>query len=411
MKVLIIEDDIYNAELLEEFLTIIFKGEFEDPIETKILSHGKYVVKEAVSFEPDVILLDILMPDKNGLDCIEELQNVELTIDIPIIVISAKIEYSIIQEAITLGAFEYIKKPFDRFELLTKLKMAHRFCLNNKKLKEYQTYANINESLIHAKRIQNSLFPDKEKRKNILPNSDYIYIPKDILSGDFLWLNKIGIGKKIIFVGDCTGHGLPGAMLTVMGSTLLNKNINYRYEYTPAKILDYLGHEINILLNSKDTYTLYDGLDGACLLLDEEHGFLEYAGASTPLIITSKQDKLIINGQEHEPHLIQDSWSLFMVAGDNISVGKESINYTFNNHRLKINKGDRLYLSTDGYSDQIGYIGTKSSKYGRKRYLNTIINFQESSIFHQKTILYEKHKEWRGQMDQMDDILILIIEI
>jgi phosphoserine phosphatase RsbU/P len=408
MNILILEDNVDCAYLISEILTnrINFINEY---INIKILNSGNDLIKDVIEFKPDVILMDMLLPDKHGLEHIKDLKNIETTSDIPIIVITGLYDSEDVKKAMNSGCFEYIKKPIDKIELITKVKFANKFYNQNKKLKEYQLFANINESLIQAQRIQKSLFPDKERFRKSFENYDYLFIPKDVLSGDFIWIKSVD-NKEILFVGDCTGHGLPAAMITVMGHTLLNKNINYRYEYTPSEILNYLTSEINFLLNSKDTYSIHDGMDGVCLLITDN--IIEYSSAKLNILIVSKKKKIILNGFEKIPCAKNDEYNLFTLPTDRYSIGREAIDYRFINNRLKLQEGDRIYISTDGYYDQLGFVcGKKDVRLGKKKYYQILLNIQEYDFKIQKEKLYNYFKDYKGDFEQNDDITIFMFEI
>lgn len=405
MNILIIENDANSAIFLEDF----FKNnkDFKE-IKMKIIHSSIYLVKEIVKFESDVVLIDLII-EQNDLEFVKQLSSLELTRDIPIIIISDISEQESVKNAILAGCFEYIKKPINFLELTNKIKMAYKYRLNNKKLKQYQLYANINESLLQARRIQTSLFPDRNKRKLVLTKSDILYIPKDILTGDFLWISQISETQKLVFVGDCTGHGLPGSLLTVMAYTLLDQNFNYRYEYKPSEILNYLTKEFNILLNSQDTYTNNDGIDGICLLID--NNYIEYSSSHIHMIIVSNSKKLIMDGEQKIAYCKNETYYLFNFTGNIYSIGRESINQLFDNHRVKLNCGDRIYLFTDGYVDQFGSDHEKVSKFSKKRFYQILLDIQEESLESQIDILYQKFQDWKGTLEQLDDIMVFVIEI
>jgi len=408
MNILVLEDDNDCAFLISEILTNRINF-VDNDVNIKILNNGINLIKEVIEFKPDVILMDMILPDKHGLEHIKDLKNIETILDIPIIVVSSLYDYDDVKNAMNAGCFEYIKKPIDSIELITKIKFANKFYNQNKKLKEYQIYANVNESLIMAQRIQKSLFPDKDKFKELFTNSDYMFIPKDVLSGDFIWL-KSADKKVILFVGDCIGHGVPAAMLTIIGQTLLNKNINYRYEYTPSEILNYLTLEMNCLLNSKDTHTIYNGMDGVCLLIIDN--IIEYSSAKLNITIVSKKKKIILNGFEKIPCMKNGDYNLFTLPIDRHSIGRESIEHDFTNNRLKLHDGDRIYITTDGYYDQLGFSGgKKDTRLGKKKYHQILLNIQEYDFKIQKEKLFNYFKDYKGDFEQNDDITIFMFEI
>ena len=407
MNILIVDDDVYLTLYLEEILKNC--KDFKEPLKIKVLNNGVYLIKESVKFNPDIILMDLMLKECSGVDYIKLLTRVELTYDIPIIAISAKSDFEDVKEAIDAGSFDYVKKPINKLELITKIKIANNYRQNNKLMKKYQIFANVNESLLQAQRIQTSLFPDKIKRKLVLPKSEMIYLPKDILTGDFLWLNKINDIQKLVFVGDCTGHGLPGSLLTVMSYTLLEQNLNYIHKYKPSDILNYLSEQFSYLLKSNDTYSFNNGIDGICLLFDDK--YIEYSSSRTNLIIISKFKSIFVDDIENFPCDSLNEYNLYIFSGNIHNIGKDSYNKLFDNYRIKLNEGDKIYLFTDGYADQFGGKEIKSSKFSKKRFYELLLNIQNESLESQRNIIYDNYIDWKGDLEQLDDILGLIIEI
>lgn len=402
-KVLIVDDDLTNLKIIEAIL--------HNETINKTLNTGINIIKETIEFKPDVIILDIMMPDKDGYECLKELTLHDLTSDIPIIMLSAKIEHEDVKKSLNNGAFEYVKKPVDSAELLSKLRAAIKIHEKNKEIKEYKSYANVHESLLHARRIQNSFLPDKEQRRKLFPTLEILFLPKEIVSGDFYWMNEID-DKKMLFLGDCTGHGVPASMISIMGFTLLNKNINYKKETDPSKILSFLTKEINNILNSKDSFTMYDGMDAGLIVFEKNNNNLFFAGARMDLFIVSKRKNILHNGKNLHPIQSDNNIQLFKISSDVFSIGKESIGNIFNKHHIKIEKGDRIFLWTDGVYEQLGSNENyKIKKYSKRKFFDFFIKIQNLSINKQKTLIAKEIEEWKGDIDQLDDITFMGLEI
>lgn len=399
-KIMIVDDYSMNVKSLEHMLKNNYEiHKFYDGID---------ILKNTIDINPDLILLDLMMPDKDGYECLDELQKHQLTKDIPIIIITSLVEYDEIKKSMVKGAFDYIKKPVDKTELFNKVGIALKYKEKDNILKKYQIFANINESILYAKRIQDSILPDKKIIKSIFNNIKILYQPKDILSGDFYWVNEID-NKKYLLLGDCTGHGIPGSILTIIFTLLLDK-YQYYSELSPSKVLEYLSSEINIVLNSNDAYTNFDGADAA-LLMFTDNETLYYSGANIDLIIVSKE-YISFNGKLYDATFSNEIYKLYNINANNFSVGRESVDYIFNTYKLKLNKGDRIYLWSDGIYHQFGVNeDCKVKKYSKKRFLQFLLDIQNSNITEIKTLVAEEINKWMCGLDQIDDITFLCLEI
>lgn len=250
----------------------------------------------------------------------------------------------------------------------------------------------ITDSINYARRIQDSILPPDHHVENILPQSFIFYAPKDVVSGDFYWVEKSN--SLLIFAAvDCTGHGVPGALMSVVGFNLLNQAVNEMNLTRPADILHHLDYGVNKLLRQSDTdNTVKDGMDLAVCTLDPKTRELQYAGVFNPAYIVS-------NGQ-----LTQLRADKFPIG---INVDGKTDNYT--NHSIRVMPGDMIYLFSDGYADQFGGPAGKKFMYNRFRLLLTEIS--GLPVKKQKEILGEKFTEWKGTLEQIDDVLIIGVRV
>jgi len=248
---------------------------------------------------------------------------------------------------------------------------------------------NITDSITYAKRIQWAIMPSRAKFKQLLPNSFILYMPKDIVSGDFYWITEI---EDRIFIAavDCTGHGVPGAFMSIIGYDLLRNITKERKIFKPSEILDYLNKALIELLtkNEMEDDAVKDGMDMSICVLHKSKGILEYAGAFNPLYII-RNNKII------------------SIKGDRFSVGlgNEHEDVPFKNHIIKIQRGDKFYLFSDGYADQFGGPKGKKMKYLRFRHL--LLSINNLPYMKQARELKNQFVEWQGQLEQVDDILVL----
>ena len=266
----------------------------------------------------------------------------------------------------------------------------------------------ITDSIYYAKRIQNALLPPLIFLEKHLPEHFIMFKPRDIVSGDFYWATEKG-NKLIITAADCTGHGVPGGFMSMLGISFLNEIVNQKSVIQANEILNSLRNNIiSSLHQTSEDDSSKDGMDIAmCVidlvpvpsLLDKEEVYnMEFAGANNPLYIIRK------NGDTENPS------RLTVIKGDNMPIGIH-VNYkrSFTNHKIQVKKGDRLYLFSDGYADQFG--GPKGKKFKYKNFKNLLIENYDKPMPVQEDILEKALKQWQGDHEQVDDIIVIGIRI
>lgn len=249
------------------------------------------------------------------------------------------------------------------------------------------------DSIHYAKRIQGSLLAsDTFLKKNL---SDYfiLYKPKDIVSGDFYWAQQID-GKFIICTGDCTGHGVPGAFMSLLAVSSLNEITIQRNITQPDKILNLLRENIIQVLNPEGAqHEAMDGLDCSICKFDFKNMKLEYAGANNPIwVIGSGAEKQLI---EHK--------------ANKQPVGNYTVQTPFSLQNINIKKDDCIYAFTDGYADQFG--GPKGKKFKYKQLKELLMVISNKPMIEQKQLLDNTIETWKGSLEQIDDILIIGIKV
>ncbi len=234
----------------------------------------------------------------------------------------------------------------------------------------------IRDSINYAQRIQYAVLPAFEKIDKTLKEYFVLFRPKDIVSGDFYWFDTIQSVSAdnetpqetvVIAAVDCTGHGVPGALMSIIGSTILNRSTINTNTYSPAEALGFLNKEISKTLNS-----IKDGMDISLCAINFERMELQYAGANNPLYIVRKKQ-------------------FIEVKADKKAIGADTENpemKTFTNHTIKLEKGDMIYLFTDGYADQFG--GPKGKKFKYKQFQDLLLEINDNSIAEQKEKLNDK---------------------
>lgn len=312
---------------------------------------------------------------------------------------------------------------------LTKKEIIARLALeeSNKEIKHQKAIVDeqnkdIRDSIHYAQRIQYSMLPNEEKISAALENYFILYQPKDIVSGDFYWSTQVqttpsdgSAGHKVavLAVADCTGHGVPGALMSIVGSTILNQSITSKEVNSPAEALRFLNQELN--KNLKD---IRDGMDMSLIAINFSNFTMQYAGAHNPVYIVRNKE------------IIELKPDKFPIGNDdNYPMEKK-----FTDKNFSLEKGDIIYLFTDGYSDQFGHSEEmklkaaetwnndklsetqinetvlsmlKGKKFGNKRFQQLLIDISHLPIKEQKEKLLKTHTEWKGELEQIDDICVI----
>ncbi len=251
-------------------------------------------------------------------------------------------------------------------------------------------YRKTQESIEYAKKIQASILPGEEQYHQVFQDIFIIYRPKDIVSGDFYWISQSG-DKVIVAVVDCTGHGVPGALVSLIGNNALNEAINENGIVDPAEILQYIDVKVTQQLN-KGGRELNDGMDlGICLMepLDQEHIKLTFAGAKNTLFVMT-------------------DGSLVTLKGDRKSIGGAKENFRFSTQEMILNRGDLIYMTTDGYIDQAN---PKRERFGSKRFKAMIEDIHCIDIADQKWVFEKALDDHQLDTEQRDDINMIGLRI
>lgn len=259
--------------------------------------------------------------------------------------------------------------------------------IESQRVKLEHLYNEVTDSIKYAKRIQEAILPPEALIKKELPNSFVLYKPKDIVSGDFYWMEKVD--NKVFFAAvDCTGHGVPGAFMSIVGYNLLKQIV--KEESDPGKILNKLSRGVKDTLHQGvEEDSSKDGMDIALCSYDTQTKVLKYAGAYNPLYL--------VRGGE----LIETKADKFPIGG----ALKDSDSLTYTSHTIQLQTDDTVYIFSDGYADQFG--GEKGKKFMVKQFRQLILSIQDKSMEEQKRYLNYIIEQWRGNHEQVDDILIM----
>jgi serine phosphatase RsbU (regulator of sigma subunit) len=246
---------------------------------------------------------------------------------------------------------------------------------------------NITDSLIYAQRIQEALLPSESYFRKYFEDSFILFKPKDIVSGDFYWIGEKN-NKVFVVAADCTGHGVPGALMSMIGIKLIEKTINEDNIEVPSQILAVLNKELEKTFSrEKNLGTIIrDGMDIGLAVIDRELRKVDYAGAFLPL------------------YHIHDG-SLVEIPADKIIIGMNPEGHPYKDHVIDLIEDDIFYIFSDGYVDQFGGKENKKFMYRRFRYLLTTIH--HFPVSDQKSILEENIKTWMGINEQVDDMMVI----
>lgn len=243
------------------------------------------------------------------------------------------------------------------------------------------------ESLNYAERIQKAMFTRESDIAEMFPDFFIMQKPKDIVSGDFYWGKKI---KDTIFLAavDCTGHGVPGAFMSLIGLELFRQIICAMKVYTPGKIIDEINNSFDQIFDKVDDLTVRDGMDLTLCAVNTKTNMLEFAGAFNPLYIIRNREIIEIKGDK-------------TMVGPYMGIERRP----FTNHRFQLKSRDRIYMFSDGYADQFG--GPEGKKFKYRRFRHLLLSLSDKPLRGQNKILESSINEWKGDIEQVDDILVM----
>lgn len=250
----------------------------------------------------------------------------------------------------------------------------------------------ITDSINYARNLQLAILPPDQQVRQLLPESFILYKPKDIVSGDFYWLEQWG-DKILVAAADCTGHGVPGAFMSIVGNNLLQQAVNNYGLSKPFLILNNLNKQISKMLHqTEEASTVKDGMDIALISIDQKERKVEFAGAYNSLWLIRDND---IREYPADKHPI------------GAFIGEEL--KQFSHHEFQYQPGDRLYIFTDGYADQFG--GTSGKKLKYKNFRSLILEYHQLPMSLQREKLLHFMDDWKGNLEQIDDMLIIGIQL
>jgi len=404
-SVLYIDDEEHNL--------ISFKSTFRREYNIHVATSGKSGLEIMEKNEINLVITDQRMPEMTGVQFLEKVK--DLYPDCVRMIMTGFSDMDAIIQAINKGnIYRYITKPWNRAELkitidsafeVYHLKLQNRNLIadlkevnqNLEKIVEQRTHQieqqrrNITDSIQYASRIQSALMLPSGELDRLLPSHFILNKPKDIVSGDYYWVS-LRNNRMIVAVADCTGHGVPGAFMSIMGINFLNEIVSRTEILKANEILDELReHLIRSLGQTGQKDETRDGMEMALCIIDLENNQLQFSGAFRPLYIFRNKE-------------------LIEIKGDRMPIGiydEEELSFT--NREMKVQDNDVFYLFTDGYVDQIG--GPDRKTYKSRKFKKLLSDIHLKPLKEQKSILEKEHNAWRSEIEQIDDILIMGIKL
>jgi serine phosphatase RsbU (regulator of sigma subunit) len=397
----------------EEDNLVVFNSTFRRDYEVHLAKSGMEGLEIMKNHPIHVIITDQRMPEMTGIQFLEKVIP-DYPDSIRMILTGFSDIEAIIQAINTGRVYRYITKPWSREELkinIDKGLETYQLREQNRKLIEDLKEANqtleqkvvertkmieaqkseLTSSIQYARRIQNALLPRNDEFARLFPSFFILSRPKDIVSGDYYWLG-VKDDVVVIAVADCTGHGVPGAFMSLLGVSFLNEILNKSVKIRANEILNQLRDQvIKSLHQTGKSKEARDGMEIALCVVDKGKNKLQFSGAFRPLY-------LVRNGEIHE------------MNGDNMPIGiYEEDDNSFTNKEMQFYDGDIIYLFTDGYIDQMG--GESRKTFRSQNFKKLLMDIHGESMQKQKDILETNYNVWKGPNDQQDDILIVGIKM
>tara|TARA_B100000809_G_scaffold244383_1_gene270244 strand:+ start:1026 stop:2279 length:1254 start_codon:yes stop_codon:yes gene_type:complete len=414
--ILIIEDE----KILRETLAEIIGLNGYKVVQARDGEEGVEVFTETT---PDLVLCDINMPKMDGLNVLKVIrQNDELK-HTPFVFLSALSSMPDLRLGMNKGADDYLTKPFHYKELLSTISLQLKKSVELKKIGREYSRKNIKDykvkikgktkgfldSLNRAKTIQNVILPSAQKMDELLPNHFNYFLPKYVISGDFYLVRKFK-GITLIAVADCTGHGMPGALISMVCNMSLINALDQFGLTKPAEILTKANDIFLDFMNTNESNISKDGMDICLCSIDSNSNLIRFAGAKRPLYLITKINKFKpVSISNNFSGLIEEEDVLYEIKGNNCSVGSEDPIFEVEEQIFEYNNGDSIYLSSDGYVDQFG--GDLDRKFKSKKLKKLLLSIHNKTMSEQKKLLAHEFQSWRGNKEQVDDATIIGIKL
>jgi CheY-like chemotaxis protein len=382
--ILIVDDNPKNLQILGNYLR-------KENYKVEFALDGESALDWIGRTEFDLILLDIMMPGMDGFEVCRILKSDPVKQKIPVIFLTAKVDTESIVNGFDLGAVDYVIKPFNQKELIARVKTQIEIKRSRDEIAKNLIEIEFKNKLIkysiqYAQTIQAAVLKASMNGSDFFPEQFCLLLPKDIVSGDFYWFHRID-NKLLVGLFDCTGHGIPGAFMSMLGVTLLNETVIREKIIEPHLILNRLRKKIIEALGQKGIISeVRDGMDGSIISYDLTSRKLVYSCAYNPL------------------YLIRDN-KIIELKGDRMPLSYYAKMTDFSSQEIKTRRNDRVYLSTDGFIAQFG--GQKQKKFGTAQFKELLIRHHMNPLEVQKQLLVDTFLNWKGKEEQVDDITVV----
>lgn len=378
--ILIVDDNRMNIAAIRASLKSLM-----DTYDLVEVQRGGDALKATKLRLPTLILLDIRLPDMTGFEVAKALKAARATRNIPIIFISGLDDVDSKLQGFMTGGVDYITKPFHRQEVLARVQTQLKIHSLQSNLETRNN--EISESIAYAKNIQKAILPTREQFKRAFSKHFIFYRPKDVLSGDVFWLREYH-GDWLVACLDCTGHGIPGALISIVGNSLLEQVCTIDDDLNPGEMLKHINDRFVSTLNQRDDSSrVQDGIDMALCRINRKENTVIFSGAYRPIF------------QIRNKTIIEWKGSKYPVGGT------QEAKKNFANHKIRLQKGDEIILFTDGYSHQFG--GKEGKKLSGKKFKEIIQGLAGKNSTEQKNGLKKQFELWKGNLEQVDDVLVI----
>jgi len=387
-RVLIVDDNSKNIQVLGKVLQ-------EDSIEIEFALDAQSGLQWIRDSSFDLVLLDINMPDMDGIEMCRLIRKDKSLDTMPIIFLSAQTDRASVLKGFEAGAQDYIAKPFERRELLARVRTQLEIKRNREQISRYanlieQRNKQTTESIRYARSIQQAILQSSLCYNEGSAETFIIYQPRDIVSGDFYYFQSMD-STYIMGVFDGLGHGIPGGFISMLGYSMLNDIIIREKCFSPGDILGKIRSRfIQAFHLEGKLMEIKAGMDGSIISYDMKTGVVRFSGAYSNIYLY--RDKQVME-----------------FKGDNMPLTYHMDMREFQTQEFNVQKNDILYLLTDGYTDQFG--GPSDKKFSRRRFRSLIKEIGNQPLSAQKEALEQAVQNWRRNTEQTDDITIAALKI